>query len=329
MKADIHVTALIIAACFLPAVTKSAANATDSEKIARLAADSAAGQWSAYKEGSLHAKITVDSSSPMNAEILLTWREADAKLEVLQWERTTRSAEGVVAKTSSPAYVFLYTGKESWSYDPVEKYAYGYTGERRQMIPQELDVRPRGRWLALPNFPAKTYQKIFAGPRFHELGSEIEPGVHRFGIDQFRITVDEKRDFLPVLTESLMYGPMKEELSSPFVASYEWMRDEHGVQYCRALQLQEFSWDRVLLATTQVEVLAYDSQPAKEKLNFTVDGLGIQKGSRMSLADGRRSRSWNYQEKEPTKSGIYESDYRRLIESARSGGFSSGSRSTK
>jgi hypothetical protein len=329
MKIDIHVTALLVAVCFLGDVTKSVADATDSEKIARLASDSAAGQWSAYKEGSLHAKITVDSRSSMKAEILLTWRDADTRLDVLKWERTTRGADGVVAKTSSPVSVLLYTGKESWSYDPVEKFAYGYAGERRQVVPQELDVRPRGRWLALPYFPAKTYQKLFAGPRFHELGSEIEPGVHRFGTDQFRVTVDEKQDFLPVLTESLMYGPMKEELSSPFVASYEWMQDEHGVRYCRAFQLQEFSWDRVMLATTRVEVLAYDSQPTKEKLNFTVDGLGIQKGSRMRLADGRRSRSWNYQEKEPTKSGIYESDYQRLIESARSGGFSSRSRSAK
>jgi hypothetical protein len=207
MKINIHINALLVAVCFLGAVMKSAANATESEKIARLAADSAAGQWSAYKQGSLHAKITVDSRSPMNAEILLTWRETDAKLEVLQWERTTTGADGVVAKTSSPASVFLYTGKESWSYDRIEMFAYGYAGERRQVIPQELDVRPRVRWLALPYFPAKTYQKLFAGPRFHELGSEIEPGVHRFGIDQFRITVDEQQDFLPVLAESLMVRP--------------------------------------------------------------------------------------------------------------------------
>ena len=49
MKIDIHVTALFVAVCFLGDVTKSVADAADSEKIARLASDSAAGQWSAYK----------------------------------------------------------------------------------------------------------------------------------------------------------------------------------------------------------------------------------------------------------------------------------------
>jgi len=328
MKAQLPEFALLLAGC-IAGLSCSAATAGDSEKIARLAADSAAGLWSASKQGTLHAKISVESASPMNAEVVLTWREDDIKLEVMRWERTTRNSEGVVALTKSPTIVCLCTAKESWSYHPEEKSAYGYAGQRRQTIPGELDVRPRVSYLGLPYFPGKTYQKLFTGPKLAAMGIATEPGLYRFGSDPLRITVDEKKDFLPVLTESHMHGPTSEEHPSPFVASYEWSQDPHGTSYCKMFQLQEYSWQRMLTATTRIEVIAYESRPTKEALNFTIDGLVLPKGTAMRYADGRRSRSWKHQEKVAAESGIFESDYRQLIESAQSSGFSSDSRSAR
>ncbi len=295
------------------------------QDVKQAAAAALSTAWSDYAQGYMKATIRRDQSL-LEADVELTWQNENVKLNVLKEVSTSQDISGNVGQRVGRPHLALYTPKETWAYFPRQQIADGPTGSRRLRLPSDMNILPQHLWLSNLYKPEWKLERYASSAKM-EL-RQIDESLYTIGPEVFLITIDANSGFLPVRIESQMHGSIDED-DSPYVVNYTWDRDRHQTWYCRVFETLYYTAQRRQSSRSVVTVEEFDSKPPASQLDFTVAGLGMPKGTTMTLVGDGKRKTTRYGETSTTTSEIAEEQFQRLIDATRAKGFADPQRGAK
>lgn len=304
-------------------------------KAMAVAVDSQLTREASYAQGSLLARITQEGVRKYDGEVRLVWSNDSLFAETTRYNYHSKASEDSqeLTKHDSPPSFYIQNAKESWQYVPSLGYCKGLGLDKRgNGLARDLDVRPLMSWSTYSSAPDCRLSKIIKGfsrpapppkAQFHRNPDGVVRLKTQFA--EFVMAPESNGDLLRYSTISPEYDDPEEAMQRTFLdMEWTWERDAHGIPHCKTWVMKEYKdAKRTEVAYVRtVEILDYNSQPAKAEMKFTLDKLNPAVGTRCLFLTAKGTKQWKYGIKNGSQDLASQADLDRLIEEAKQKGSS-------